>query len=88
MPSGYSNSQSEMVKIEVDTSSAQIDEGVWSSSDPLLLLRCEFFTITHPWRAEPSNPDPDHELAVFVAEKIGAKITHYDKPEFVEGLVY
>ena len=77
-----------MVKITVDSKTTQIDEGEWTSSDPMLLLRCEFFTIIHPWGAEPSNPDPDHELATFVADKIGAKITHYDKPDYVDGRVY
>jgi hypothetical protein len=77
-----------MVEILSFGETAQFDEGKWTSSDAGLLAMCRSWTLFHPWNPTPSNPSPDLDVAQFVAEKIGAKITHYDKPEFVEGLVY
>ena len=44
----------------------------------------------HPWRNVLSNPDPDHDVAQYVARKIGggATIIYADKPDFVEGRGY
>jgi hypothetical protein len=77
-----------MVKISRNGETAQFQEGEWSSSDALFLALCEAWTVDHPWNPAPSNPSPDLDVAQFVADKIGAKITHYDKPDYVEGRVY
>ena len=77
-----------MVKIIVDTATAQIEGGQWTSTDPLLLDQCEFFTLLHPWEGEPSNPDPDYDVAEYVAKELDGKIIHADKPEYLDGLVY
>jgi hypothetical protein len=77
-----------MVTITVDRVTAQIEEGVWTSTDPILLSQCEFFTVLHPWNAEPSNPDPDYDVAQYVAKELDGRITHADKPEFSDLLVY
>ena len=77
-----------MVKIAVDSETAQIEDGEWASSDPVLLIQCEFFTRLHPWNPVPSNPDPDYDVAAYVAKELGGTITHFDKPEYVAGRVY
>jgi len=77
-----------MVEITLDKNVARFSEGEWKSTDPLLLGMCNSWTLEHPWNPVPSNPSPDYDVAQFVAEKIGAKITHYDKPEYVDGRVY
>lgn len=77
-----------MVKILSFGETAQFDEGTWASSDALLLALCRFWTLDHPWNPVPSNPSPDLDVAQFVADKIGAEITHYDKPDYVEGRDY
>ena len=77
-----------MVRISYEGMTAQFSEGEWKSTDSLLLSLCNFWTLQHPWNPVPSNPSPDHDVAHFVAEKIGAKITHYDKPQYVDGRVY
>ena len=77
-----------MVEISRKGETAQFKEGEWESSDPLLLSLCNLWTLEHPWNPVPSNPSPDYDVAEFVAEKIGAKITHYDKPQYVDGRVY
>ena len=77
-----------MVKINYQGEIAQFSEGEWKSTDSFLLSLCNFWTLEHPWNPVPSNPSPDHDVAQFVAEKIGAKITHYDKPQYVDGRVY
>ena len=77
-----------MIKISRNGKMAKFQEGEWSSSDALLLALCEVWTLSHPWNPVPSNPSPDLDVATFVADKIGAKITHVDKPEYVDGRVY
>ena len=39
-------------------------------------------------RQDLTGPDPDYDVAKYVAEALGATITHADKPEYVEGRVY
>jgi hypothetical protein len=75
-------------KITVDSETAKIEDGEWASSDPVLLIECEFFTLLHPWNPVPSNPDPDYEVAAYVAKELAGTITHFDKPEYVDGRVY
>ena len=77
-----------MVEISRKGKTAQFSRGEWKSNDSLLLVLCELWTVDHPWNPVPSNPSPDYDVAEFVAEKIGAKITHYDKPQYVDGRVY
>ena len=77
-----------MVEISRKGKTAQFSDGEWESKDPFLLGLCNLWTLDHPWNPKPSNPSPDLDLATFVAEKIGAKITHYDKPQYVDGRVY
>ena len=77
-----------MVEISRKGKTAQFSRGEWKSKDSLLLALCERWTVDHPWNPVPSNPSPDYDVAEFVAEKIGAKITHYDKPQYVDGRVY
>ena len=71
-----------------DEATAQIDGGIWTSKDDFLLALCILHTLDHPYTSTPSNPDPDYDVAQFVAEKIGATITHADKPDFVDGRIY
>ena len=77
-----------MVEITFSESKAQIDWGSWTSEDPLLLAMCEAFSLQHPYQSVPSNPDPDYDVAQFVAKKLGGTITHADEPDYVEGRVY
>ena len=77
-----------MVEITLDQNVARFSEGECEAEDPLLLSLCISWTLEHPWEPGPSNPSPDYDVAHFVAEKIGAKITHYDKPQYVAGRVY
>ena len=77
-----------MIRIALRDSTAEINEGVWSSKDSLLQTQCELFTLQHPWNPDPSNPDPDYVVAAFVAKKIGAKIIHAEEPDYVDGRVY
>ncbi len=72
-----------MIRIALRDSTAEINEGIWSSKDSLLQTQCELFTLQHPW-----NPDPDYVVAAFVAKKIGAKIIHAEEPDYVDGRVY
>ena len=67
---------------------AQIDWGTWTSKNDLLLALCEAFTMDHPYTSNPAHPDPDYEVAYFVAKNLGATITHADKPDFVDGRIY
>ena len=77
-----------MVEITLKGNTAQFSDGEWESKDSILLGLCNLLTLGHPWNPVPSNPSPDLDLATFVADKIGAKITHYDKPQYVDGRVY
>ena len=77
-----------MVEIEVDGLTAQIKDGVWSSSDEFLLMHCELLTIDHPWSPEPSNPDPDYGVAEHVAKKLHGTITHHDEIEYLDFVDY
>ena len=77
-----------MVKISLKGKTAQFSRGEWKSDDSLLLALCARWTVDHPWNPVPSNPSPDYDVAEFLAEKIEAKITHYDKPQCVNGRVY
>ena len=77
-----------MVKINYEGITAQFSGGEWKSKYSFLLSLCDYWTLDHPWNPVPSNPSPDLDVATFVAEKIGAKITHYDKPQYVDGRVY
>ena len=77
-----------MVEITVDHSTAQIEDGTWTSDGELLLLQCECFTTMHPWNAVPSNPDPDYDVAKYVARELGGKITKADEIESVPGRIY
>ena len=81
-----------MIRITLDGPfhelTAEIHEGVWSSQDSLLQTQCEVYTLLHPWKPAASNPDPDYDVAQFVAEKLGATITHADEPDYVDGRVY
>ena len=77
-----------MVRISYEGKTAQFSGGEWESTDSFLLDLCNLWTLDHPWNPVPSNPSPDLDVAQFVADKIGAKITHYDKPDYVEGRVY
>ena len=77
-----------MIRITVDDFTAEINEGIWLSKDSLLQTQCEFYTLFHPYNPVPSNPDPDYDVAAFVAKKLVAKITHADEPEYVAGRVY
>ena len=77
-----------MIRITLDEFTAEIHEGVWSSQDALLQTQCETYTLFHPYNPTPSHPDPDYDVAQFVAKKLGATITHADEPDYVEGRVY
>jgi hypothetical protein len=77
-----------MVEIQTFGETAQFDEGEWASSDAGLLALCRAWTLAHPWNPVPSNPSPDLDVAQFVADKIGAEITHDDNPDYVEGRDY
>ena len=77
-----------MVEISNFGETAQFDEGEWASSDSGLLALCRYWTLDHPGNPVPSNPSPDLDVAQFVADKIGAKSTHYDKPDYVDGRDY
>jgi hypothetical protein len=77
-----------MVRIRHEGKIAQFSGGKWQSGDPFLEGVCRYWTLDHPWNPSPSNPSPDLDVAQFVADKIGAEITHYDKPDYVEGRVY
>jgi hypothetical protein len=71
-----------------EAATARIDWGTWTSKDDFLLALCKLYTLDHPYTSIPSNPDPDYDVAHFVAEKIGATITHADEPDFVDGRIY
>tara|TARA_B100001146_G_C15776868_1_gene262466 strand:- start:33 stop:266 length:234 start_codon:yes stop_codon:yes gene_type:complete len=77
-----------MVGITRKGNTARFKRGEWESKDPLLLALCDLWTLEHPWKPAASNPSPDYDVAEFVAKKIEAKITHYDKPQYVNGRVY
>ena len=77
-----------MVRINYEGMTAQFSRGEWKSKDSFLLSLCNLWTLEHPWEPGPSNPSPDYDVAHFVAEKIGANITHYDEPKYVDGRVY
>ena len=77
-----------MIRIAVGVFTAEIEEGEWTSSDTHLQTQCETYTLCHPYNPIPSNPDPDYDVAQFVAKKLGGTITHADEPDYVEGRVY
>ena len=60
-----------IVRIALGDATAEIDEGKWISRVSFLRSQCEAFTLMHPWRNVLSNPDPDHDVAQYVARKIG-----------------
>ena len=77
-----------MAEISQLGEAAQFTEGAWVSSAAGLLALCKACTSVHPWNPVPSNPSPDLDVAQFVAQKIGATITHADKPNYVDGRDY
>ena len=76
------------VTLELEGTKAIITEGVWKSENATVKDLCDFYMIDQPYTPQPSDPNPDHTVAVYVAEKLGAKITNFDIPESVEGRVY
>ncbi len=63
-----------MIRITVDDFTAEINEGIWLSKDSLLQTQCEFYTLFHPYNPVPSNPDPDYDVAAFVAKNLGQRL--------------
>jgi hypothetical protein len=76
------------VILELDGLQAVIAGGIWQSDNSALEALCEVYAIDQPYTPQPSDPNPDYTVAVYVAEKLRAKIVHFDIPDSVPGRVY
>jgi hypothetical protein len=77
-----------MVEIISNGNKAWVSGGEWLSENLVLQELCEMYSERQPWQPQPSDPSPDYTVAVYVAEKLGAKIVRFDIPESVPGRVY
>ena len=76
------------VTLELHGVRAVITDGVWKSKDNTLKALCDLYMVDEPWTPQPSDPNPDYTVAVYVAKKSGAKIVSYEIPSSIPGRVY
>ena len=72
--------------IQVNGIEATINEYVWTSQKSIV---AEYLnSLLDPLGPSGSDPNPDHTAALLAAQRLGGKVTHYDKLDYVAGRVY